>query len=430
MLVFLIDMADMFLVAYLMGILCEEINKKKVAAALVVLAVCASGTLDFIWFISSGLLCRFLLLGLFMRGKFIQKCLWCMELQLLIVMFDFVLINIKLIIQDIYNGQNIQQNQDFQNLYIIRGLLIFIFVLIFLKKRSYIAEVFGKTDRNFSVYMFIGIGINITILVLVYMCLRGEYLETVIPIFSSGIILFSILQIILCVMVRILLYSRKKLQVLNEMNQEYIKQQKEYYEEMNKKNIELESFRHDFNEYIYTMNDMAAREEIKELQKYLADLSKKKETMYYLNTGNHVANAVINRYYDMAAGQGIIFKCTGRWTESLYGITDVEICSVLSNILKNAFEAVVRVPEDRERKIIIEMGRDVMHEYIFLENTAIGYEESGGKLITYKKDKEHHGIGMKNVRNIMEKYGGTLEWKYENGIFYTWVYFLMEEITS
>ena len=148
---------------------------------------------------------------------------------------------------------------------------------------------------------------------------------------------------------------------------------------MSQKNAELRSFQHDFNEYIYTMNDMAAREDMKELKEYLADLSKRKEIIYYFDTGNAVANAVVNRYYEMAEVQGIIFRYIGKWSGKLYGITDVEICCVLSNLLKNAFEAVMRIPEGREKKIIIEMGRDAMHEYIFLENMAVGYEETDGK---------------------------------------------------
>lgn len=424
MLVFLIDMADMSLVAYLMGILDEKISKKKIAAALFVLVIGIFQLLDFIWFIHSRLLCQFLILGLFMKGKFIQRFLWCMELQLLIVMSDLLLINLGLV------TRNIQPNQNFQNLYIIRGLFIFVFGLAFWKKRSYIKEIFGKTSSLFSGYMIISIGINIVILVLVYMCLRGEYMEIALPAFAFGTILFSIMQMVLCIIVQMLIYSRKELKISNEMNQEYIMRQKKHHEEMDRKNAELKNFRHDLNDYIYTMSDMAAKDKIKELKNYLSDLSQKKETVYYLNTGNNIADTVINRYYDMAAKEGIIFRYMGKWGRKLYGITDVEISSVLSNILKNAFEAAMRVPEGKEKKIVVEMGREHMYEYIFLENTAVGYKELNGKLVTQKEDREHHGIGMENVRKIMEKCGGTLEWKYENGIFYTWVYFFAEEMTS
>lgn len=148
-----------------------------------------------------------------------------------------------------------------------------------------------------------------------------------------------------------LLYSRNELKVSNEINQEYMILQKEYYDKMNQKNAELRSFQHDFNEYIYTMNDMAAREDMKELKEYLADLSKRKEMVYYFDTGNPVADAVVNRYYEMAEVRGIVFRYIGKWSGKLYGITDVEICCVLSNLLKNAFEAVMRIPEGRKKRL-------------------------------------------------------------------------------
>lgn len=421
---FLTGMVDIFFAAYFMGILCKRVNKKKIAAVLAVLAIYISGVLDLVWFINSRLVCQGLVLGLFMRGRLIQRFLWCVELKMLIVMLDLLLINIKLLIQ------NVQQNQIFQGIHIIRELLILGFILIFWKKRSHITKIFEKTSLVFSVCMIIDIGINSFVLFFVYICLRGEYVETTIPVFLFGIIFSIILQTGLCIIIHMLLYSRNELKVSNEINQKYMILQKEYYDKMNQKNAELRSFQHDFNEYIYTMNDMAAREDMKELKEYLADLSKRKETVYYFDTGNPVADAVVNRYYEMAEVRGIVFRYIGKWSGKLYGITDVEICCVLSNLLKNAFEAVMRIPEGREKKIIIEMGRDAMHEYIFLENMAVGYEETDGKLVTHKKDKDCHGIGMENVRKIINKCCGRLEWRYEDGVFYTWVYFLTEEMTS
>lgn len=421
---FLTGMLDIFFVAYFMGILCKKVNKKKIAAVLAVLVIYILGVLDSVWFINNRLVCQALVLGLFMRGRLIQKFLWCVELQMLIAMLDLLLINIKLLIQ------NVQQNQIFQGIYLIRELLILGFVLIFWKKRSHIAKIFEKISLVFSVCIIIDIGINNFVLLYIYSFLRGKYVETAIPIFLFGIICSIILQMGLCIRIQMLLYSRNELKVSNEINQEYMILQKEYYNKMSQKNAELRSFQHDFNEYIYTMNDMAAREDMKELKEYLADLSKRKEIIYYFDTGNAVANAVVNRYYEMAEVQGIIFRYIGKWSGKLYGITDVEICCVLSNLLKNAFEAVMRIPEGREKKIIIEMGRDAMHEYIFLENMAVGYEETDGKLVTHKKDKDCHGIGMENVKKIINKCCGRLEWKYEDGVFYTWVYFLIEEMTS
>ena len=37
--------------------------------------------------------------------------------------------------------------------------------------------------------------------------------------------------------------------------------------------------------------------------------------------------------------------------------------------------------------------------------------------VTTKPNKMYHGFGMKSIRNVVEKYGGTLVIKAEGGIF-------------
>ena len=36
-----------------------------------------------------------------------------------------------------------------------------------------------------------------------------------------------------------------------------------------------------------------------------------------------------------------------------------------------------------------------------------------GNLITTKADREHHGYGLKSVKNTLKKYGGDFEWNYD-----------------
>ena len=38
-------------------------------------------------------------------------------------------------------------------------------------------------------------------------------------------------------------------------------------------------------------------------------------------------------------------------------------------------------------------------------------EQGQEKLRTGKKDKKNHGIGMKNVKRIIKRYGGEIVWK-------------------
>ena len=37
----------------------------------------------------------------------------------------------------------------------------------------------------------------------------------------------------------------------------------------------------------------------------------------------------------------------------------------------------------------------------------------GNELITTKKDKKFHGLGVKNIKRIAAKYGGEYKWSYD-----------------
>lgn len=430
MVIFFIDMVDMFLVAYLMGVLCDEVNMRKILTAVAVIVICASGVMDSIRLVNSVLLCQFLLLGIFMRGNFVQRLAWCVELQMLIVILDCLLENFRLIGAQI-RGEDFNVYFGSQGEIIARGVIVVILVMVLWKKRPSLKQVFREISMGFSVYIIINMGVGIITLCAVSICLEGTAVEKMMPVFAIGALLLSILQMILCIVVQQLIYSKRELKRLNEMGEDYIEQQKKYYEEIDKKNLELRDFRHDFYEHIYVLADMAERENTDELKSYLSDLSKKRNFVYYINTGNSVANAVVNRYYEIAVQQGIQFVYIGYMAEKLRGITEVEICSVLSNVLKNAVEAVQRVSEDSDRKIVVEMGNEGGCDYMLVENTADGYEEDDGKLKSKKKDRRNHGIGMENVKNIMESCGGKLEWKYTEGKFYTRIYFpICEKVTN
>lgn len=91
-----------------------------------------------------------------------------------------------------------------------------------------------------------------------------------------------------------------------------------------------------------------------------------------------------------------------------YQITfeEEEIIVIVSNLLNNAIEAVQKCLGKRviKVKIVIENNKFIMS----VRNTFNGeIKKDGDKFKTTKKEKsELHGIGIKNVIRIVEKYHG------------------------
>ena len=86
-----------------------------------------------------------------------------------------------------------------------------------------------------------------------------------------------------------------------------------------------------------------------------------------------------------------------------------DVCSIFSNILDNAIEACNKTYMDK--KYIKIRGTLVKSYYVIrCENSKTNkLEIKNSKIITSKKDKFIHGIGLKSVKSSIKKYNGDLE---------------------
>ena len=86
---------------------------------------------------------------------------------------------------------------------------------------------------------------------------------------------------------------------------------------------------------------------------------------------------------------------------------------VLGNLLDNAIDASVQTKE-KELKIMMKLDKGVL--FLNICNSCRGIAEGKRSILeTTKSDKMNHGIGLKNVRRIVEKYHGDMEFLCENG---------------
>lgn len=90
-------------------------------------------------------------------------------------------------------------------------------------------------------------------------------------------------------------------------------------------------------------------------------------------------------------------------------LTDAEVYSLFANLLDNAAEAVVKLPDPDDRVIDLSVKTRMDMVSIHTQNRYIGDSVSDGSLpATSKDDKIYHGYGMKSIRAIIQKYDGTL----------------------
>lgn len=90
---------------------------------------------------------------------------------------------------------------------------------------------------------------------------------------------------------------------------------------------------------------------------------------------------------------------------------------IIANLFDNAIEAVVnQMPARGYINAEFKIYREDF--YCAMENTYSGsLSQREGKLATTKKDKENHGIGIRNVMETAEKYGKVMNIQAEKGLF-------------
>ena len=242
--------------------------------------------------------------------------------------------------------------------------------------------------------------------------------------FGSIIILLGGLSI--CGMIIAVIYyfnGTEKYRLQNEMAEKYNEQQREYFTRLLEKEQDTKQFRHDIINHLLAMKDIADKEESFALQEYvqglLQDINSEKYKQY--DIGIDVVNTVLN-YYLLPIKDNCIITLNG-YMEEIGHYDQKDLCTLFSNIIKNAVEAVEKV-EETNREIHIHVNQGKKYLNIEIGNTMcqeLVLDENGFPL-TSKNDKTNHGLGLQNVKKVVEKYNGTYEIKIEKNTFITEIY--------
>jgi sensor histidine kinase regulating citrate/malate metabolism len=218
----------------------------------------------------------------------------------------------------------------------------------------------------------------------------------------------------------LILYVRIKnyeyaLLLRNEENQKLLDMEVEHYKELQKKNMDLRKFRHDYYAHIHAMEGLAENEDWNGLREYLSALCDIKEQTRYISVHHPVADAILNYFYERLPEDTKVYVQGSFPKQS--GIKDSDLCILLSNLLKNAVEAMEYVTQT-EKKIYFSVFSDENTIHFRVENTSRPYSEEEIKhLTTSKQDTLNHGLGLKNVKDVLTQYAGQMAAGYRDGMF-------------
>ena len=140
---------------------------------------------------------------------------------------------------------------------------------------------------------------------------------------------------------------------------------------------------------------------------------------------NNALNVIIGRYVTECEIKGINFSFDVH-ISSLNYIDDYDLVTVLGNLLDNALEA---AEKSKEKIITLSTDHRNTYDVLILTNSCDEPPLANNKhLLTTKKNKNSHGIGIKSAKKALKKYNGDIEWDYDdkNNIFTLTVAILTE----
>lgn len=179
---------------------------------------------------------------------------------------------------------------------------------------------------------------------------------------------------------------------------------------------QIRGWRHDYRNHINNMKIQLSQGNYSGLSDYLGELSDELDTVdTVIKTGNVMADAILNSKLNAAKKLNIRLNVKANIPEN-FPMSDVELCSVLGNMLDNAIEACERLDEG-ERFMRIYIGKLKGQLYISVQNSAGAIRKEKGSYLSTKEGE--HGYGLFRIDRVAKKYNGYVNRQNEDGVFAT-----------
>lgn len=257
-----------------------------------------------------------------------------------------------------------------------------------------------QTDYAWMQFVFLPVYIALTVILLFVVKPEG----TLLYMMAGGLL---VMDIILVYMIHNLKKQEEKARE-TEVFLLQAKHQTEMYRSISE-NFEQERRKtHEYKNQITCIDSLLSSGKYGELEEYLGELNGKiKKELDAIDTNHTIINAILNTKYQEAVEKGItmVFRM-GDLSEIT--VRDEDIVVILSNLINNAIEACEKCRE--QRVIWVKFVKEDDCIILSVKNTYDGVLRYGknGEIRTLKKERpQEHGIGIKNIIAVIEKYEGS-----------------------
>lgn len=255
-----------------------------------------------------------------------------------------------------------------------------------------------------------------SIVVIALLIYSGTCSDIGLTIVSIGLLIANFLMLYLY---NLLLHS-----ISQQYEMEMLKTQVQVY--ANQLNVilrgeeKIKALRHDMKHHLNELMLLANKHDAAEIQEYLDQMKSFLQNPNELvESGNLEIDSVLNYMLQKAKKELETVDIKVVLPEKVRHSFDLNV--LLGNLLENAIEAASKM-ENKYLSVDITLKRGILKVKIenSFESARILREEQQGKDMVLKTTKpfaDQHGIGLKNVKKIVEKYNGTMAVTTQDGIY-------------
>ena len=191
-----------------------------------------------------------------------------------------------------------------------------------------------------------------------------------------------------------------------------------YYDEIEVMYRKMRGWRHDYHNHMQVMKAKLSLGDLDGMGVYLDQLERELDRVDTLvKSGNLMTDAILNSKLSLIRERKIAVDATALVPGDA-PVSGIDLSVLIGNLLDNAMEACMELPQEKDRFIRIYIDRIKKQLYISVTNSMKGKAKRLGARFLSRKGG-NHGFGLYRIDSIVAKYGGYVNRQTEEGVFAT-----------
>ena len=233
---------------------------------------------------------------------------------------------------------------------------------------------------------------------------------------KKALLLMTEIGILILNFLIVIIYEKLEMEMIKNKDNQIISLKNEAYENeiqlmlTNEANIKL--LRHDIKNHCLAIDSYLGDGHIDKARDYLKKMLEKTEVQdRWMDSGNPIIDGLINYKLHNIDRQKTKIHVESKIPAGLK-VDDYKMAVIIGNLLDNAITA-INSTDTPEINIAVSYVKENL--IISIDNTYDGQLiYKGNSIVSRKKDKEHHGFGIKSIEKEIEGIGGVLDISHDN----------------